>query len=113
MMTKHTSTFLAHTRAIWPMCLAFVLIGTLAGCGGDAGPVAPTVPPADGYVAYLDPIDGPTGDALLSVTAPGYGRWMFDAESDPVIVDIQPDQPIQFFWRAGDGTALATAVTYR
>ncbi len=120
MMTQRTLQYLARGRAIWPTCLAFVLIGTfslpLSGCGDAADPTAPAVPvvPAsEDYLAQLEPVVEPDGDALLGVTAPGYGRWLFSADSEPVIVNVMPDQPIQFYWRAGEGVALGNTVTYR
>lgn len=118
-MTQHSLTFLARGRAIWPACLAFVLIGALslplAGCGGDAGPTAPAdlvAPEFEGYIAQVEPID-PAGDALLAVTAPGYGRWMFGADSATLIVNVMPNDPIQFFWRAGDAAGLNNVESFR
>ena len=118
-MTQHSLQFLAHGRAFWPACLAFVLIGaftlTLAGCGDAADPTAPAIPAAsaEGYVAQIDPADGPSGDAVISVTAPGYGRWLLGSDSETLVVNVMPDEPVQFFWRAPDGEGLDTAVTFR
>jgi hypothetical protein len=117
-MTQRFLTFLAHGRAIWPACLAFVLIGTLAGCGGAVDPVAPEQTPApiqsdlDEFVAFIDPVLL-EGEGSLAVTAPGFGRWLFDGDEEPVIITLMPDEPIQFFWRAVDGVALDSRVTYR
>jgi len=117
MMTQRSQQFPARGRAIWPTCLAFILIGAfflpLTGCGDATNPTAADIPAPDDYLAYLDPIDEPAGDALLAVTAPGHGRWLFGADSESAIVNVMPDEPIQFFWRAGDGVALNNTVTYR
>ncbi len=115
-MTHHSSTILARVRAIWPACLAFVLIGTLAlplsGCGDAADPMAPAA--SEVGKARLSRVPVTTDlDAALAVTAPGYGRWLLDAASEPVIVHVLPDQPIQFFWRAVDGVGLGNRPTFR
>ncbi|MEZ4389116.1 MAG: hypothetical protein R3D98_16345 [Candidatus Krumholzibacteriia bacterium] len=113
MMTQHSSRLLAPSRAFWPVCLAFVLIGAatlpLAGCS-DA--TSPTAPDADKFVAHLEPVVPVTGGAL-AVTAPGFGRWLLDADSEPVVINVMPDEPIQFFWRAVGGLGLDGRVTFR
>lgn len=118
-MTTRFPGFLAPGRAIWPACLAFILIGTLSGCSDALAPDPASTgsPPLQSDLGAFVTTIAPTlrdGDAMLAVTAPGYGRWLFAGDEAPVIVDMVPEVPIQFFWRAVDGgPTLQARVTYR
>ncbi len=113
-MTQGFLRFQARGRAIWAPCLAFVLLGvvplTLVGCS-DA-----TAPEAAGDLEKFSTataLPAVTGDAVLAVSAPGFGRWLVTGDTDTYVVPVDPGQSVQFFWKTADATALSPTVKFR